>query len=121
MGSFQTITTQGTSGSTTSSSSSVRSRTGAVVLMAQWWRIHPSPGQPPQVPEADGDAAAIQVLQQRDGAAAGGAERLLGLGGREPAAAGEGAAQLLDRPFQGGAAQVQPGGDGHQHPEPDQH
>src|SRR5919202_4013300 len=39
IGSFHTITIHGTSGSATSSVASSRSRTGADVVMAQWWQI----------------------------------------------------------------------------------
>src|SRR5919204_4742857 len=67
-------------------------------------------GEPAVVAEADGDADPVEVLQQGDGGLAGGAERLLGLGGGELAAVGEGVPQGRDRRVQDVPAEVEAGG-----------
>src|SRR5919198_56243 len=90
IGSFHTITIQGTSGSATSSVSGARSRTGAVVLMLLMAPMVANPCrerkgrriqismwscEPALVPRAEGDAGAVEVLQQGYGGLAGGAGR----------------------------------------------
>src|SRR4029453_11413866 len=75
IGSFPTITTQGTSGSATSSCSSVRSRVGAVVLMgamvAHLPTIRPCPERPSGHAswlERDGQVVGVLRFDDLDGA-----------------------------------------------------
>src|SRR6266511_4848102 len=77
-------------------------------------------GEAALVAEAEGDAAAIEVLEQGDGSLAGGAERLLGLRSREGPPVLEGATQCRHRPLEDAAPQVQPGRHSHQHTLSDQ-
>src|SRR6266498_243954 len=118
IGSFQTMTIQGTSGSATSSCSGARSRTGAVVLMLLMAPMvanprgerkagrdpparvaasccHSKGRQPALVSSTEGDTRAVEVLEQRDHGLASGAERGPCLRSGEGQSAGE-------RPTQGG-------------------
>src|SRR5271165_4449434 len=112
------MTTQGTSGSTTSSRSSVRSRAGAVVVTPVWsqtaagsTRLGASGGSRPEGAEiavAGGHAGTVQVLQQRDRGLAGRLQHLLRLRGGERRAGPEPLAEPRTRRREAGGADEPP-------------